>query len=195
MPCDGTRKYDNKPSKRRLTMASDSLTFTVPPIGHRTTLLTWILCLAQLFTFIFSQEIDTAATTTTSIAAYDCVDPNNRQTTHQVRRGDITTVCLYVGPSGSWNSNIDYKRFSVNLIADEFSSYAIPGCEYSGGCCLTERFPTWMLDTQRSMFNHTHSIIFAHYSFQAFNAIASTSDESNIFNSDAAHIFAASQSS
>lgn len=85
--------------------------------------LTRILCLAGLFTLIFSQE------TTGSIAANDCVDPNNRQATYRVRRGDITTVCLYVGPSGSWNSNIDYKRFSVNLISDEFSSYEIPGCK------------------------------------------------------------------
>jgi len=64
-----------------------------------------------------------------TITSYDCVDPNNREVTHQVRKGDITTVCLYVGPNGDWNNNIDYKRFSVNLIADEFSSYDVPGCK------------------------------------------------------------------
>ena len=65
-----------------------------------------------------------------TITSYDCVDPNNREVTHQLRKGDITTVCLYVGPNGDWNNNIDYKRFSVNLIADEFSSYDVPGCKF-----------------------------------------------------------------
>jgi hypothetical protein len=115
------------------TMVSASYSYyPAPTSGRLSSRLTWLLCLTRLFTLIFSQEFDTstsATTTTTTIAAYACVDPNNRQTTHQVRRGEITTVCLYVGPSGSWNSNIDYKRFSVNLIADEFSSYSIPGCK------------------------------------------------------------------
>lgn len=63
-----------------------------------------------------------------SIATYDCVDPNNREIAHVVRRGEITTVCLYVGPDGDWNSDgVLYKRFSVNLKADEFSSYDVPG--------------------------------------------------------------------
>lgn len=111
-------------------MVSASFSFiTAPPAGRLSPRLTcFIICLTRLFTLILSQESDTA-TTTTTIAAYDCVDPNNRQTTAQVRRGEITTVCLYVGPSGSWNSNINYKRFSVNLIADEFANYAIPGCK------------------------------------------------------------------
>ena len=69
-----------------------------------------------------------------TITSYDCVDPNNRELTHQVRKGDITTVCLYVGPNGDWNNNIDYKRFSVNLIADEFSSYEVPGCKWYYVC-------------------------------------------------------------
>lgn len=89
-----------------------------------------------------------------TISSYDCVDPTNREIAHVVRRGEITTVCLYVGPDGDWNSNINYKRFSVNLISDEFSSYEVPG------------------------------------SFKAVEP-----DESNIFNADATHIFAASQSS
>ena len=66
------------------------------------------------------------------IASYDCVDPNNRESTYRVRRGELTTVCLYIGPGGDWNSNIEYKRFSVNLIADEFSSYEVPGSECMG---------------------------------------------------------------
>jgi hypothetical protein len=49
--------------------------------------------------------------------------------TYTVRRGETTTVCLYVGPAGNWNNNVSYKRFSVNLVADEFSSYQIPGCK------------------------------------------------------------------
>ena len=64
-----------------------------------------------------------------TITSYDCVDPNDRERTHQVRRGDLTTICLYVGPDGDWNSDINYKRFSVNLVADEFSSYDVPECE------------------------------------------------------------------
>ncbi|KAL7534151.1 hypothetical protein ACHAXR_005674 [Thalassiosira sp. AJA248-18] len=62
-----------------------------------------------------------------TIAPYDCFDPNNRELTFKVRRGEITTICLYIGPGGDWNSNINYKRFSANLIADEFSSYDVPG--------------------------------------------------------------------
>jgi len=74
-----------------------------------------------------------------TITSYDCVDPNNREVTHQVRKGDITTVCLYVGPNGDWNNNIDYKRFSVNLIADEFSSYEVPGCKFVYNLCLCNK--------------------------------------------------------
>lgn len=77
-------------------------------------------------TTINAQE---TTTTTATITSFDCIDPNNREVTHQVRRGDITTVCVYVGPDGDWNDNISYKRFSVNLIADEFSNYEIPGCK------------------------------------------------------------------
>ena len=77
-------------------------------------------------TTINAQE---TTTTTATITSFDCIDPNNREVTHQVRRGDITTVCVYVGPDGNWNDNVNYKRFSVNLIADEFSNYEIPGCK------------------------------------------------------------------
>jgi len=65
--------------------------------------------------------------TTTTNTFYDCIDPGNPELTSIVRRGEITTLCLYVGPEGDWNDNIEYKRFSVNLQADEFSSYHIPG--------------------------------------------------------------------
>lgn len=71
-----------------------------------------------------------AQSTTTSNNPYSCIDPLNLYTT-EVRKGENTTVCLYVGPDGDWNSDISYKRFSVNLVADEFSSYRIPGCEFS----------------------------------------------------------------
>lgn len=61
------------------------------------------------------------------ISAYDCFDPNNREVTQRVRRGELTTICLYVGPGEDWNgSDISYTRFSVNLVADEFSSYEVP---------------------------------------------------------------------
>jgi len=69
----------------------------------------------------------TPATTPATTNSYDCIDPNNRERTVALRRGDITTICLYVGPDGNWNDDVKYKRFSVNLIADEFSSYRVPG--------------------------------------------------------------------
>mmetsp|Transcript_34590 Transcript_34590/g.63857 ORF Transcript_34590/g.63857 Transcript_34590/m.63857 type:complete len:421 (-) Transcript_34590:283-1545(-) len=67
------------------------------------------------------------STTTTTKTLYDCIDPANPEITSTLRRGDLATLCLYVGPDGDWNNNIEYKRFSVNLKADEFSSYHIPG--------------------------------------------------------------------
>ena len=67
---------------------------------------------------------------TSSSSSFDCVDPRNPTLTRIVRKGDPTTVCLFVGPDGDWNNNISYKRFSVTLTADEFTSYEIPGCEY-----------------------------------------------------------------
>ena len=89
------------------------------------------LCLAGLLRPIFSQTAEDLSfdANSNSISSYDCVDPNNRGGTHVVRRGELTTVCVYVGPAGNWNSNVNYKRFAVNLKADEFSSYHIPGCE------------------------------------------------------------------
>ena len=90
--------------------------------------------LSVVFILIISNIPSTYSQST--ITSYDCVDPNNREVTHQVRKGDITTVCLYVGPNGDWNNNIDYKRFSVNLIADEFSSYDVPGCKFVHIVCL-----------------------------------------------------------
>jgi hypothetical protein len=64
-----------------------------------------------------------------SSSSFDCVDPRNPSLTSIVRKGDPTTVCLFVGPDGDWNDNISYKRFSLTLTADEFTSYEIPGCE------------------------------------------------------------------
>ncbi|KAK1735325.1 hypothetical protein QTG54_013939 [Skeletonema marinoi] len=58
---------------------------------------------------------------------YDCIDPQNPGLTSRVEIGQNTTVCLYTGPDGDWNSNIQYKRFSVNLVADEFANYKVPG--------------------------------------------------------------------
>ena len=89
-----------------------------------------LVVVSSLLQLLTTTTINAQETTTTNtITSYDCIDPNNREVTHQVRRGDITTVCVYVGPDGDWNNNISYKRFSVNLIADEFSSYEIPGCK------------------------------------------------------------------
>lgn len=65
-----------------------------------------------------------------TLQPYDCIDPQNPGLTSRVEIGQNTTVCLYTGPDGDWNSNIQYKRFSVNLVADEFSNYKVPGCEY-----------------------------------------------------------------
>ena len=66
-----------------------------------------------------------------TLQPYDCIDPQNPGLTSRVEIGQNTTVCLYAGPDGDWNSNIQYKRFSVNLVADEFSNYKVPGCEYN----------------------------------------------------------------
>lgn len=89
------------------------------------------LCLAGLLPLVFSQNAEDLSFDANSvrISSYDCVDPSNREGTHVIRRGQMTTVCLYVGPAGDWNRNLEYKRFSFNLKADEFSSYQIPGCE------------------------------------------------------------------
>eukprot|EP00956_Cyclotella_meneghiniana_P020635 scaffold36680_cov51-Cyclotella_meneghiniana.AAC.4 len=58
-------------------------------------------------------------------SSYSCIDPSLPHST--VFKGQETTICLYAGPGGDWNSDISYKRFPVNLVADEFSSYKIPG--------------------------------------------------------------------
>lgn len=65
-----------------------------------------------------------------NLQPYDCIDPQNPGLTSRVEIGQNTTVCLYAGPDGNWNSNIQYKRFSINLVADEFSNYKVPGCEF-----------------------------------------------------------------
>ncbi|KAL7552765.1 hypothetical protein ACHAWF_016008 [Thalassiosira exigua] len=93
-----------------------------------TLLLLPLLILLAAVPVATSQEASNAtAATATTVAAYDCIDPSNRANTARVRRGELTTVCLYVGPGGDWNDDTQYKRFSVNLVADEFSSYEIPG--------------------------------------------------------------------
>ena len=64
-------------------------------------------------------------------ASYACIDPSNPAMTTHVYRGEDTTICLYAGPGGNWNSGgVEYTRFAVNLKADEFSSYKIPKCEF-----------------------------------------------------------------
>ena len=61
---------------------------------------------------------------------YDCIDPQDPGLTSRVEIGQNTTVCLYAGPDGDWISNIQYKRFTVNLVGDEFSKYTVPGCKF-----------------------------------------------------------------
>mmetsp|Transcript_3079 Transcript_3079/g.5938 ORF Transcript_3079/g.5938 Transcript_3079/m.5938 type:complete len:400 (-) Transcript_3079:388-1587(-) len=72
-------------------------------------------------------DTDELTPETTTNTLYHCIDPINNEQTSTVRRGEEATLCLYIGPDGDWNNNIEYKRFSVNLKADEFSSYHIPG--------------------------------------------------------------------
>src|SRR6056300_306267 len=85
----------------------------------------------SIFFVLLSLSLPYAASQDTSQALkpYDCIDPQNPSLTSRVEIGKNTTVCLYAGPSGDWNSNIKYKRFSVNLIGDQFSNYHVPGCE------------------------------------------------------------------
>jgi hypothetical protein len=71
----------------------------------------------------------TSKPTSDPSSSFHCVDPrsSNLNRTHIVRRGEETTICLFIGPAGNWNSNdVTYKRFTFNLKADEFSSYQIP---------------------------------------------------------------------
>jgi hypothetical protein len=72
----------------------------------------------------------TSKPTSDPSSSFHCVDPrssNNINRTHLVRRGEETTICLFIGPAGNWNSNdVTYTRFTFNLKADEFSSYQIP---------------------------------------------------------------------
>ncbi|KAL7462735.1 hypothetical protein ACHAXS_003110 [Conticribra weissflogii] len=68
----------------------------------------------------FSQEV--------TLSSYACYDPTMPAETAQLYRGRNTTVCLYAGPGGDWNTQgATYTRFAFNLKADEFSSYWIPG--------------------------------------------------------------------
>ena len=85
----------------------------------------------SIFFVLLSLSLPYAASQDTSQALrpYDCIDPQNPSLSSRVEIGKNTTVCLYAGPSGDWNSNIQYKRFSVNLIGDQFSNYHVPGCE------------------------------------------------------------------
>lgn len=85
----------------------------------------------SIFFVLLSLSLPYAASQETSQALrpYDCIDPQNPSLTSRVEIGKNTTVCLYAGPSGDWNSNMQYKRFSVNLIGDQFSNYHVPGCE------------------------------------------------------------------
>lgn len=95
-----------------------------------------------------SSSSSSASSSSSTTSTYSCIDPSLPYAS-QVHRGQNTTICLYVGPSGNWNADITYKRFSVNMVADEFSSYRIPGCESSQGrilvLCLTHNFITILL--------------------------------------------------
>jgi hypothetical protein len=49
-----------------------------------------------------------------------------------VKSGEVSTVCLTVGPSTDWganNTDFDYNRFTFQPKADEFSHMHIDGCE------------------------------------------------------------------
>ena len=50
-----------------------------------------------------------------------------------VKSGEVSSVCLTVGPSTDWganNSNFDYNRFTFQPKADEFSHMHIDGCKF-----------------------------------------------------------------
>jgi hypothetical protein len=51
---------------------------------------------------------------------------------NKVKSGEVSTVCLTVGPSTDWganNTDIDYNRFTFQPKADEFSHMHIDGCK------------------------------------------------------------------
>jgi len=84
---------------------------------------------SNTFVAFNNNTISNENTISSSSSSFHCVDPrsSNRKRTHLVRRGEETTMCLFIGPSGNWNSDdVTYKRFAFNLKADEFSSYQIP---------------------------------------------------------------------
>jgi len=54
-----------------------------------------------------------------------CIDPANPK--KLVHRGQHTTICLTVGPSGNWTmGNFDTLRYSFKPIADEYSRFSVP---------------------------------------------------------------------
>lgn len=110
-----------------------------PPLSSLARLTLLLCCLLPRFPSVRSQNSTESPTTPPTLEptpeptpepapSFECYDPNNPATRYVVR-GEITTVCLFIGPGGDWNNNIQYKRFGVNLEADEFSEYEVPGCE------------------------------------------------------------------
>lgn len=59
-----------------------------------------------------------------------CVFPNDPTKSTDVKIGEPTPICITVGPGGSWAAGVPYIRWVFTPVADQYSYFRIPDCEF-----------------------------------------------------------------
>jgi hypothetical protein len=67
-----------------------------------------------------------------------CIDPDNLDSPDLVKIGERHTICITVGPGGSWAgikgsdgtyAGVEYMRYTWRPTADQYSRFHIPNCK------------------------------------------------------------------
>lgn len=47
----------------------------------------------------------------------------------KLKKNKSTQICFSTGPGGDWGMGVQYKRYSFQPDADEYSKFTVPGCK------------------------------------------------------------------
>lgn len=63
-----------------------------------------------------------------------CYDVAKSNPDAKLKKDKSTQVCFATGPGGDWGTGVPYRRYSFQPVADQYSQFTVPGCEFVFFC-------------------------------------------------------------
>jgi hypothetical protein len=68
-----------------------------------------------------------------------CYDVAKSNSDAKLKKNKSTQVCFATGPGGDWGTGLPYRRYSFQPVADQYSQFTVPGCEFVFFCCTLKK--------------------------------------------------------